>query len=209
MKTVFENPDVIVCIKEPGMSSEYKENDENSLPFLIEKQIGKTPFTIHRLDVGVGGLIVYAKNKKSAAFLSECITNGSFTKEYTALVRGEIKEESGHFSDLLFKDSKRNKTFVVNRMRTGVRQAELDYSVIKKGFDEKGEYNLIRIHLITGRSHQIRVQFSSRKLFLFGDGKYGSKDNSKNICLWSSFLSFPDIQKGEPLTFECEPPFDA
>ena len=142
--------------------------------------------------------MIYALSKEGAAALSKIMESGGFSKEYLAVVHGECPEE-GTMEDLLFKDSKLNKSFVVKRERKGVKKASLEYTRVS--YD--GEKSLVRIKLHTGRSHQIRVQFSSRKMPLYGDGKYGGSDNC-NIALWSSCISF--CMKNEDFMFEKEPP---
>ena len=129
---------------------------------------------------------MYARNKKYAAILSEKIASGNdFEKTYLAVAEGSFSETEGSFSDLLFKDKTKNKTFVVKRERKGVRQAFLTYKVLETVEHNGKVLNLVKIKLETGRSHQIRVQFASRKHFLLGDGKYGSKINS-SLALFSS-----------------------
>ena len=120
-----------------------------------------------------------------------------------AVVSGKPDESNGVFEDLLFKDSSKNKSYVVRRERKGVKKAKLEYELLASN----GDMSLVSVLLHTGRSHQIRVQFSSRKMPLIGDGKYGSKDNRCTVALWSgeieftynhdklSFLSKPDNTK--------------
>ncbi|MDD6856567.1 MAG: RNA pseudouridine synthase, partial [Oscillospiraceae bacterium] len=117
--------------------------------------------------------------------------------EYLALVHG-CPPETGTWEDLLFKDSRKNKVFVVKRPRAGVRAAKLRYRVLRPG-----EESLVRVFLETGRSHQIRVQFSSRGYPLVGDHKYGSRAKQTEPLLFSAALSFP--WKGQTLRFESVP----
>lgn len=203
MKILFQNNDYIVCIKPIGLSSEYSESDA-SLPFLIKEETGIVPYAVHRLDTGVGGVMVYALNKASASYLSGEIQNGNFSKNYICVVRGCPKERCGKYTDLLFKDSRKNKTFVVDKKRTGVKEATLEYEVLNTVTDEKSELSLVKVHLITGRSHQIRVQFASRKMPLIGDGKYGSRDKSDRIALWSYCISFKD-KSGKSVEYSAYP----
>ena len=120
-------------------------------------------------------------------------------KEYVAVVHG-TPPESGDWEDLLFKDSSRNKVFVVKRMRGGVKKARLEYTRLTAG-----ETSLVQIRLHTGRSHQIRVQFASRKYPLVGDHKYGSRDGANAPMLFSCRITFP--WKGETKCFEAYPPW--
>lgn len=191
MELLHEDPDIVVCRKEAGMDS------ETDVPMTLREQIGGEVFPVHRLDRGTAGLMVYARTRPAAAALSREITEGRFQKEYLAMVHGCPPQE-GVWEDLLFKDSRRNKVFVVGRQRAGVRKAKLSYRVIRPG-----EESLVRIFLETGRSHQIRVQFSSRGYPLVGDHKYGSRSKLTEPLLFSASVSFP--WKGRVLRFEANP----
>jgi len=171
---LHQDGDIIVCLKPVGLDSEH------DLPAALGGEI----YAVHRLDKNVGGLMVYAKNKTTAADLSRQIQAGEFIKEYVALVEGQ-PPQSGVFEDFLFKDCKKNKVYVVKRQRNGVKAAKLSYHCLKTG-----ERSLVRVRLYTGRSHQIRVQFSSRGYPLVGDHKYGDKGPEKEIHLFSSYLGF-------------------
>ncbi len=184
MHIIHRDNDIIVLIKPVGMDS------EREVPETIKREIGGEIFTVHRLDKNVGGVMVYARNKQSAASLSRAIQNGEMVKEYVAMVHGN-PPESDTLEDLLFKDSRKNKVFVVKRERKGVKRAKLEYNVMSIS----GETSLIHIRLHTGRSHQIRVQFASRGYPLVGDHKYGSRDKLSTPMLYSCKLTFPYKQK--------------
>ncbi|MBP3579834.1 MAG: RluA family pseudouridine synthase [Clostridia bacterium] len=202
IKILYKDEDVVVCIKPVGLSSESTDN-KDGLCDLLALQLGKKEvYTLHRLDVGVGGLMAYALNKKSAAILSKDIAEGDFHKYYTADVYGCPQENEGVFEDLLFKDSKKNKSFVVNKERKGVKKAKLAYKVIESRKDGDKQITTVEVYLYTGRSHQIRVQFSHRGMPLLGDGKYGAKDNQKQISLCCTRLVFNRPSDNERLTFE-------
>ena len=141
--------------------------------------------------------MVYARNKKTAALFSKNIQDGKLIKEYVAMVHGNIEGE-GIMEDLLFKDSRKNKVFVVKKERKGVKQAKLAYNVLKSG-----EQSLVHIRLYTGRSHQIRVQFASRNHPLIGDHKYGSRSELKEPMLYSCKITFP--YKGKERSYEYYP----
>ena len=126
--------------------------------------LGGSFYPVHRLDQGVGGLMVFARGPKAAAELSILIAQGQLSKEYLALVHGGPEDTEGRMEDLLWKDSRKNKVYVVSRQRAGVKKAALRYRVLRKG-----EKSLVRVYLQTGRSHQIRVQFASRGFPLVGD----------------------------------------
>lgn len=188
---LFNDKDLAVCIKPVGMDSEHE------LPESLRERLGGEIFTVHRLDKNVGGVMVFARNKGAAAALSRLITEGTLVKEYMAMVHGQPPEE-GDWEDLLWKDSSKNKVFVVKRMRGGVRKARLCYRMIRSG-----EESLVRIRLYTGRSHQIRVQFASRGYPLVGDGKYGARDGIREPMLFSCCLTFP--WKGTEKVFSAMP----
>ena len=179
MELLEVNRDFVVCIKPVGLDA------EQDLPDALREQVGGEIFTLHRLDKNVGGVMVYARNKQAAAQLSKTITNGEMVKEYVAVVHGTPPTQ-GDWEDLLFKDSRRNKVFVVKRQRAGVKAARLSYRCLRTG-----EQSLVRIRLYTGRSHQIRVQFASRGYPLVGDHKYGSRDTATAPMLFSCCITFP------------------
>ena len=144
---------------------------------------------VHRLDRVVGGVLVFARNKESAATLSTLVAERGAKKQYLAVAEGALT--GGTLTDLLFKDSKKNKAFIVDRMRAGVKSAELEYSVLESIETERGVRSLIAVTLHTGRFHQIRAQLSHRGAPLVGDGKYGSHDNRAHFpALFSARLSF-------------------
>lgn len=181
---LFESNDFVVCIKPVGIAS---QNDKTQdMVKLLTQQLSSPIFPVHRLDTAVGGTMVFAKNQKTAANLSKQIQDGTFKKKYLAVVSGRPESDSAILEDLLFKDSSKNKSYVVKRERKGVKKAKLGYELVS--YSEN--MSLLKILLHTGRSHQIRVQFASRKMPLLGDGKYGSKDNRCNVALWSSEIAF-------------------
>ena len=170
-----------------------------SSPALLRAQTGGEVYPVHRLDRGVGGLMAYATTREAAASLSEAVRERTFQKEYLCILLGRPAEDSGVLEDLLLHDQTRNKSFVVQRMRTGVRAAKLEYQVLASA---EGR-SLVRVLLHTGRTHQIRVQFSSRGTPLAGDGKYGG--GGGDIALWSWRLTLPRPGTGERLVFRHEP----
>ena len=187
MEILYSDKDIVVCVKPVGMDSEHE----------VPAALGGEIFPIHRLDKNVGGVMVYAKTKPAAAALSKAVQEGTMIKEYVATVHGTPPEE-GDWEDLLWKDSTKNKVFVVKRERKGVKKARLTFKTLKAG-----EQSLVHIRLYTGRSHQIRVQFSSRGFPLVGDHKYGSRDAATAPMLWSYRITFP--YKGETKVFEAKP----
>ncbi len=198
MKILFEDNEIIVLVKPVGVPSETTQNGEKGILDLLKNQQGLSDvFLLHRLDRNVGGVMVFAKTKKSAAHISKQIQENTFKKTYLAVVDGAVEEKQGVYKDLLFKDSSKNRSYVVNRMRKGVKEASLEYVVLS----EKDEKSLVKVTLHTGRTHQIRVQFSSRKNPLCGDIKYGSKDRTSDIALFSHSISFSHPVTNEILTF--------
>ncbi len=198
MKILFQDNDVIVIVKPVGVPSETTQRGEKGILDLLKNQYGLTDvFLLHRLDRNVGGVMVFAKNKKSAACISKQIQENTFKKTYLAVTDGILEEKQGVYKDLLFKDSSKNRSFVVNRMRKGVKEASLEYAVL----NETENKSLVKVTLHTGRTHQIRVQFSSRKTPLCGDVKYGSKDRTGDIALFSHSISFTHPATKEIMTF--------
>jgi 23S rRNA pseudouridine1911/1915/1917 synthase len=190
--------DIIVCLKPAGLLSE-GEGPESLLTLLAE-QCGGQIYPVHRLDRGASGLMVFARNSKAAAGLSRAVQEKQLKKEYFALISGIPAEKEGEMTDYLFKDSRKGKVFAVSRPRKGVRDARLTYRTLW----EDGENALVRVALDTGRTHQIRVQFSSRGMPLWGDGKYGSRVKGQ-LALFSCALGFPHPKTGKPMTFEAKP----
>ncbi len=190
IKTFYEDKYIIVCEKPVGVLSEFVLGQKN-MPEMLKKQTGVYKIdTIHRLDRNVGGVMVYSKNGKATLPLAKMMANHKFTKEYLAVIHGELKEKSGVFEDYLVKDKTACKVFAVKRPTEKSKYAKLEYTVL----EEKDGLSLVRVKLHTGRTHQIRVQFASRGYYLLGDTKYGEQsenDNGKTpIALWSYHLGF-------------------
>jgi len=188
MTILYSDRDLAVCVKPVGLDS------EKEVPDALKTELGGEFFPIHRLDKNVGGVMVFARTRQAAAALSKAVQEGAMVKEYVAMVHG-TPPESGDWEDFLWKDSAKNKVFVVKRERRGVKKARLEFTRLSAG-----EESLVRIRLHTGRSHQIRVQFSSRGFPLVGDHKYGSRDDKTAPMLFSCKISFP--WKGGMKVFE-------
>ncbi len=191
MEILYSDRALAVCIKPVGLDS------EQELPAALAEQLGGTFYPIHRLDRNVGGVMIFGRTKEAAAALSRAVQDGSLVKEYVALVHGCPPPE-GDWEDLLFKDSSKNKVYVVKRERKGVKKARLSY--IRQGDSEPAA---VRVRLYTGRSHQIRVQFASRGFPLVGDHKYGSRDEAAAPMLFCCCLTVP--WKGQVRRFEALP----
>ena len=206
---VSENEDFALVNKPVGMDSEHA--------------LSEGFFPVHRLDKVASGLLLYAKNPRSAKKLSEALQEGRIKKRYHIIVESagntskeddealSVKTNStkdtgspkakrlpkeGCFSDYLYKDVKKQKMFPVKKLRKGVKEAVLHYQLLK----EKDGLALVDVELETGRFHQIRAQFSAHGFPLFGDGKYGSRKKG-NVALHCYTLSFPDPKSGEELHF--------
>ena len=201
IEVLHKDGQVIVCIKPVGVVSE-----DGGLPDALRSQEGGEAFCVHRLDTVVGGVMVYARTKQAAARLSRDIAADKLRKEYLAVVEGRLEQSEGVLEDLLLKDGSKGKSFVVGRMRKGVKAAKLSYKVLQTAETDSGVYSLVWVKLHTGRFHQIRVQFASRKHPLVGDGKYGSKCNRCKVALWAWQLTFPHPKTGKTVQFSALPP---
>ena len=179
MEIIDYNSDYVICVKPIGLDS------ETGMVLVLKECLTGEFYPVHRLDQNVGGVMVYARNKKAAALLSQVIQEGKMVKEYVACVHGCV-EPYGDWEDLLYKDMRKNKVFVVKKMRKGVKKARLEYRLI-----HSSDTSLVRITLHTGRSHQIRVQFASRGFPLVGDHKYGARDKETAPMLYSCAITFP------------------
>ena len=191
MEILYTDRGIIACIKPVGLDSEAE------VPAALKAELGGEIFPIHRLDKNVGGIMIFARTKGAAAALSKAVQDGQMVKEYVAMVHG-TPPESGDWEDFLFKDSRKNKVFAVKKERKGVKYARLEFKRLKGG-----EQSLVHIRLHTGRSHQIRVQFSSRGFPLVGDHKYGSRDSAIAPMLFSCRITLP--WNGETQVFEALP----
>lgn len=206
MKVLFEDKFIIIVEKPASVLSEPDGKSEDIVT-MASAHVCKPCFLVHRLDRNTGGAMVLSKMQKATGKLSEAIQKREFEKEYIAVIKGVPEEAEGVFKDLLFKDSQKNKTFVVKRERKGVKEASLEYKVLSTAeHPEHGKISLVLIKLHTGRTHQIRVQFASRKMPLLGDGKYGSRDNHCETALWSRRLFFKHPITGENVEAVSMPP---
>ena len=194
---LYKDASLIVCVKPAGVDS------ETGMPALLQAQTGaREALCVHRLDRDVGGVMVYALDRRTAAALSRALASGGFEKEYLAVVHGTMEADAAELRDLLFHDRAKNKSFVVRRARAGVKEAVLDYRVLGTSVD----CSLLAVRLHTGRSHQIRVQLASRRHPLLGDAKYGSPRRDCGIALFSRLLGFPHPKSGEAMHFAAPAP---
>lgn len=187
---LYEDAHLVVCRKPINWLSE-DDGSAKCMPRWLREHYhaaGKPDYiaTVHRLDKVTGGVMVFSRRKEVTGKLTALIAEHRITKEYLAVLRGHPEKEADTLTDLLFRDAAHNKSFVVQRMRKGVREASLSYREVGRS----GDFSLVRVLLHTGRTHQIRVQFSSRQLPLLGDIRYGSKDPQCSAALWSYHLAF-------------------
>ena len=193
LRVLWEDADLIFVDKPAGVSSQ-----SPGMPEIIAEYLGGGPvYVLHRLDRDVSGVMVYAKTKTAAAAVSAAIAAGQLTKEYLAWVTGR-PAPAGELRDLLYHDRGRNKTYVVSRPRRGVKEAILTYTTV----EAREDTTLVRVHLVTGRTHQIRVQFASRGFPLVGDKKYGGPKGK--IALRSCRISLTHPTTGERITVAAE-----
>lgn len=202
MQIIYQDRDVLVCIKPPRVLS---TDEPGGLPELVRQELNMPDAdlrTVHRLDRVVSGLMVLARNAKSASELSRQIREDVFQKEYLAVVHGCPEENKGTLTDLLLRDKARKMTMVVSEPGKGVQDAVLDYEVVAKN----DCMSMVRIALKTGRTHQIRVQFASRGMPLVGERKYSTQEDDCEIALWSHKIGFYHPTDGKWMAYSLEPP---
>ena len=201
MDIVYADDAVLVCVKPAGVLS---TDEPGGLPSLVREALGDGEAdvrTVHRLDRAVSGLMVLARSAEAASILSREIREDGFEKEYLAMVHGSTPD-GGELRDLLWRDKARKMTFVADAPARGVQEAVLDFETLRRG---EG-MSLVRVHLRTGRTHQIRVQFASRGFPLFGERKYCENPDDCPLALWSRAVGFTHPVTGERLRFALEPP---
>lgn len=190
MTVVYEDKDIVVCIKPDGMLSQSDEKGSKSAVSYLKEKLQCDIFPVHRLDRTTFGLMVFAKNSASAAALTQQIAEHKFTKRYVTVVHGAPEASSARLEDLMFFDRTKNKAFVSKKMRAGVKKAVLDFRVTQSGMIDGEAVSRLEVSLLTGRTHQIRLQFASRGMPLLGDNRYGAKDRFKRIALCAYCLGF-------------------
>jgi len=202
LKILFEDEHLIGVVKPYGVLSQGNENThslcDDIKEYLRAKGESAQVYVIHRLDKTTGGVMLFAKTKEVAGKMSTLVQNGDFHKVYYAVVCGEVVHKTGALADLLYHDKQRNKTYVVKRERKGVKIAKLCYVSHGTAVYKDVPVTKVEVLLLTGRTHQIRVQFASRKHPLVGDRKYGSTIANDTIALWSHEINFK-----HPVTNEC------
>ena len=202
MELLYVDRNIVVCIKPAGVPS---TDVPGGLPELVRQALGDpqaTVKTVHRLDQVVSGVMVLARTARTARELSQQIQAHEFQKTYLAVLHGCPDPKAGQLRDLLLRDKAQRRTLVAAQPGPDVQEALLDYQVLAEG---QG-LSRVEIRLQTGRTHQIRVQFSSRGLPLVGDRKYGSDEGDFPIALWSRRIAFRHTKTGQWMEFSAEPP---
>ena len=203
MDILFHDKTLAVCVKPAGALS---TDEPGGVPSLLREALGEpegTVRTVHRLDRAAGGLMVLARTRRAASELGQQIMAGQFDKEYLAVLHGLPAEAAGRLRDLLVRDRARRMTFVTEEPRQGAQEAVLEYRVL----ESTAGLALVRVKLLTGRTHQIRVQFASRGLPLAGERKYALlPEDGFPLALWSARLAFYHPRTGQRMEFALPPP---
>ena len=210
LDVVYEDNQIIVVIKPQNIPSQADSSGDKDMLTLVKEYI-KEKYNkpgnvyvglVHRLDRPTGGLMVFAKTSKAASRLSDSIKQNEVNKNYLAVVEGKLKNVNGSLKDYLLKNEKTNMVSVVGQAVNGAKYAELNYQTLC----ERENLSLVKVNLITGRSHQIRAQFKNMGNVLYNDFKYGSKTKG-NLALWSYELKLIHPTKKQKLTFKMYPNF--
>lgn len=202
MEFLYLDDSIAVCVKPAGVRS---TDEPGGMPELVREALGEPKAdvrTVHRLDQVVSGLMVLARNEAAASELSRQIRDGEFQKEYLAVVHGQPDRSSGELRDLLYRDKARRMTMVAAEPAKGVQEAILRYRVLSSAEN----MSKVQIQLLTGRTHQIRVQFASRNMPLVGERKYSTREDPCAIALWSHQIGIRHPFTGEEMNFVKEPP---
>lgn len=222
IEILYEDNEVLVCVKPCGIPSQPDKTNSESMLSMMKLRIfeqehrKEEPYlaVIHRLDRPVGGIMVFAKTKEAAASLSKQSENGDMVKYYQAILTGELPEDMGVMKDYLLHDASSNVTRIVDKDTPGARYAELSYEVLDVMETSEGVFSYVLITLVTGRTHQIRVQTARRRAGIWGDTKYNPKFQKqkrvyREIGLHASRIEFNHPVTGEHMVFKHEPDGEA
>ena len=203
MDILFQDRRIVVAVKPSGVLS---TDEPGGMPALLRQELHTECIrTVHRLDAPVSGLMVFARSAYAAGDLSRQIREGTFEKHYLAVLRGAPPEREGTLTDLLARDKETRLTHVVTTREKGVQEARLRYRVL----DSRAGLTLVRVQLLTGRTHQIRVHLAWRNHPIVGDMVYGHKKPELGLdtqCLHAAALDFIHPRTGQPVHVECELP---
>ena len=211
MEVIFEDNHIIVVKKQPNIPSQLDKTEDMDMLTIVKEYIKekyKKPGNVylglvHRLDRPVGGVMIFAKTSKAASRLSEQVREKTFKKKYLAVVDGKFEEKNGTLEDYLYKDERNNISKVVNKDKKNAKFAKLDYEVLT--YNEVKNLSLVKVNLHTGRHHQIRVQLAHAGHSIFGDQKYGTRGQGKQIALWAYELTIQHPITKEEMTFRSLP----
>ena len=194
LQLLYHDDSLVICEKPVGVSSE-----SPGMPDLLRKQLGYPVFPVHRLDRMTGGVFLLARSSKVSAELQQLFLKNRVIKEYLAIICGVPETDSGLFSDLIYHDQRTNKSFIADKMRKGVKKACCEWTALQTVNLPESTITLVRVRLHTGRTHQVRIQFASRKMPLVGDRRYGSRINATAPALWSVRICFPHPLSAEKM----------
>ncbi len=211
LKVLYEDNHIIVVRKDPNIPSQADKTEDLDMLTIIKEYI-KEKYNkpgnvylglVHRLDRPVGGVMVFAKTSKAASRLSNQVREKTFKKKYLAVVDGKFDQANGTLEDYLYKDERKNISKVVKSEKKNAKLAKLDYEVL--AYNEIKDLSLVKVNLHTGRHHQIRVQLAHSGHSIFGDQKYGTRGQGKQIALWAYELTIQHPVSKEEMTFKCLP----
>ncbi len=212
INVIYEDNHLLVVEKPVNVLSQGDDTNDKDMVNLLKDYV-KNKYNkpgnvfiglVHRLDRPVGGVMVFAKTSKAASRLSDQVRTKTFKKTYKAVIHGNMPKSQDVLKDYLYKNKKTNMVSVVNKDHKESKNAELSY----KTLETVNKFSLVEIDLKTGRPHQIRVQFASRRHPLYGDQRYGATVNKvgQQIALWSNTLEIEHPTTKETMKFVCNPP---
>ena len=211
LMVLYEDNQIIVVIKPQNVPSQEDGSGDEDMLSMVKEYIKEKydkpgeAFVglVHRLDRPTGGIMVFARNSKSAARLSSQFASRDVKKTYYAITTAIPKSKTGHLVHNLKKDEKNNIVKIVPISEEGSKKAELDYTVLQTS----GDMALVEVKPLTGRGHQIRVQFAGINCPLYGDNKYGKEKTkaSKNLGLWAGRIEFNHPTTKQRMVFACPP----